>query len=131
MVKIFRQLATSCLVTLFLAAPLFVGAAAGDSNPGPNPGGGGITNQYKLVNPIKVDSIQDLLELILRLVIIIATPLVVLFIILAGFKYVTARGDARQVEDATKALTYAVIGGILIIGATAIATIIKNFVNSF
>lgn len=111
--------------------PLLAGAAP--SNPGPNPNlpTTGITNQYKLNNPIKVDSIQELLNLILKLVIIIATPIVVLFIVFAGFKYVTARGNASQVEEATKALTYAIIGGVLIIGAVAISEIIKNLVNSF
>ncbi len=55
----------------------------------------------------------------------------VIFIILAGFKYVTARGNATQVQEATRALTYAIIGGVLIIGAVAIAEIIKNLVTAF
>ena len=37
----------------------------------------------------------------------------------------------RASISASKALLYAVIGGVLIIGATAIAQIIKNLVNAF
>jgi hypothetical protein len=129
MIKSVKHLVYSLFLAVFLLAPGVSLAAVG--NPGQDPNAGGITNQYKLNNPVKVDSIQGLLEIILRLVIIIATPIVVLFIILAGFKYVTARGDARQVEDATRALTYAIIGGVLIIGAVAIAEIIKNVIDAF
>jgi hypothetical protein len=128
-----------------LVVPIFIYAQGEPSDPVPAPAPAsapatpadtttnapGMVNEYSLNNPIKVDSVQELLNLILRLVIIIATPIVVLFIIFAGFKYVTARGDARQVEEATTALTYSVIGGVLIIGAVAIAEIIKDLVNSF
>jgi hypothetical protein len=123
------------VIVLLLTTPVLVGAAV---QPGPTPddggggnGGGGISGNYTLENPIKVGSIQDLLTILLKIVIILATPIVVLFIILAGFKYVTARGNANQIEDATKALTNAIIGGVLIIGAVAISEIIKNLVNSF
>lgn len=88
-------------------------------------------SMVKLKNPLAVDSIQDLLEALLSIVIIIAVPLIVFFIIYAGFMYVTARGNAEQVKQATNALTYAVIGGVLIIGAMAIVTIVGNLVGSF
>ncbi len=84
-----------------------------------------------LNNPLKVDNIQDFLQAILEIVIIIATPIVIFFIIYAGFLYVTAQGSAEQTQKATRALTYAIIGGVLIIGAVAIGEIIKNLVNAF
>jgi hypothetical protein len=86
---------------------------------------------YSLQNPLKFDSIQDFIIAVLNVIIVLATPIVVIFIILAGFKYVTARGNATDVQEATRALTYAIIGGVLIIGAVAIAEIIKNLVTSF
>lgn len=91
----------------------------------------GAADSEGLKNPIKVSSVQDLLVILLNLVIIIATPIVVLFIILAGFKYVTAQGNPSKIQEATQALTYAIIGGVLIIGAVAISEIIKDLVNSF
>lgn len=92
---------------------------------------GGNNLSYELKNPLAFKSLQDFIVAILNIVIVIATPIVVIFIILAGFKYVTARGNATSVQEATRALTYAIIGGVLIIGAVAIAEIIKNLVTAF
>jgi len=85
----------------------------------------------KLKNPLKVGSIQELLSAILGVVIVIATPIVVFFIIYAGFFYVTARGNTQQVQQATTALTYAIIGGLLILGSFALAEVLKGVVDSF
>ncbi len=84
-----------------------------------------------LINPLKIKSIEGLLTAILNIIIVIAMPIIVFFIIYAGFLYVTAGGKPEQVKQATQALTYAIIGGVLIIGAVAIATIVKNLVGSF
>lgn len=85
----------------------------------------------ELENPLAIGSIQDLLVAILNIVMILMIPVIVFFIIYAGFLYVTARGNAEQVKQATRALTYAVVGGILVVGAFAIAEIIKATVQSF
>ena len=106
------------------------GAPSGTPGENPAPSGRGDLS-YSLQNPLAFDSIQDFIVAILNVIIVLATPIVVIFIILAGFKYVTARGNATQVQEATRALTYAIIGGVLIIGAVAIAEIIKNLVTAF
>ena len=92
---------------------------------------GSSVSTVTLKNPLNVDSITDLLVALLNIVIIIAVPIVVFFIIYAGFLYVTARGNAEQVKKASAALTYSVIGAILIIGAFVIVEIIGNLVDSF
>ena len=97
-------------------------AAVGGSNPG---------SAVELKNPLKMKSAEELLTTILEIVIILATPFIVFFIIYAGFLYVTARGNAEQITQANRALTYAIIGGVIIIGSVAIATIIKNIVLAF
>ncbi len=84
-----------------------------------------------LANPLAIGSIQDLLIAILNIIVILMIPIIVFFIILAGFKYVTARGNATQIEEATRALLYAIIGGVLVLGASAISAIIANTVAEF
>ncbi len=84
-----------------------------------------------LKNPLAVTSLEELLVAILNIIIIIAIPIIVFFIIYSGFLYVTAKGNASQVEQATRSLTYAIVGGVLIIGAVAIAEIVQNLVGSF
>ena len=86
---------------------------------------------YSLTSYLSFSTIEDLLVAILEVLIVIATPIIVLFIIYGGFLYVTAQGNPEQVKTATRTLTYAIIGGILIIGATAAAVIIKNLVAAF
>jgi hypothetical protein len=89
------------------------------------------TMAVELKNPLEVNSITDLLEALLGIVIVLATPVVVFFIIYSGFLYVTARGNAEQVKQANRSLTYAIIGGVIVIGAFAVAEIVKNLVDSF
>lgn len=88
----------------------------------------------RLANPLAgsgITSVNGLLVAILNIVIVLAMPIIVFFIILAGFKYVTARGNATQTEEATRALTYAIIGGVLVLGAVAISAIIGDVVTQF
>ncbi len=104
------------------------------SGPGAAPPGPGVTpvvGGSSLTNPLKVNSIQELLVALLGVVQVIAVPIIVFFIIYAGFLYVTARGNVEQTQKATRALMYAIIGGVIIVGAIAISLIIENLVKSF
>ncbi len=97
-------------------------------------GGSGSATDIQTVtlqNPLVVNSLEDLIVAILNIFITLMIPIIVFFIILAGFKYVTAQGNSGQIEEATTTFTYAVIGGVLILAAVAIAEIIKNTVDSF
>jgi len=89
------------------------------------------TPSNQLRNPLSVNTIGELLEALLGIFLVLATPIIVFFIIYAGFLYVTARGNATQVQEATRALTYAIIGGVLVLGAFAITAMISNLVVSF
>ena len=103
----------------------------GTTGGGINSGPGQVNDPAALQNPLRVSTVNELLVAILNVLIVIAVPIVVIFIILAGFKYVTARGNQNDIQDAHRALTYAVIGAVLIIGALAIAEIISNLVAAF
>lgn len=94
-------------------------------------GGEGAGIAYNIESYLPFNSLEELIVAILRIFITIATPIIVLFIMYAGFKYVTARGNVQQVQEATRALTYAIIGAVLIIGAVAISEIISNTIGAF
>ena len=85
--------------------------------------------QFK--NPISFNSLTELLAAFLNIIIIISTPIVVFFLIFAGFKYVTARGNPTKIQEASHALLYGVIGGVIIVGAVTILLIVKNLVSAF
>ncbi|MCA9354803.1 MAG: hypothetical protein KC877_04760 [Candidatus Kaiserbacteria bacterium] len=85
----------------------------------------------ELTNPLAFASITDFLAAVLQVFIIMATPIVIFFLIYAGFSYVTARGNPAKIELASKSLLYGAIGGVVILGSVAIMTIIKNLVAAF
>lgn len=113
-----------CLPTLFMGLTINH-VRAGDPLEAPE------VRNVTLDNPLRVNSIEELLVAILNIFMVLMIPIIVLFIILAGFKYVTAQGNPGQIEEATATFTYAIIGGVLILAAVAIAEIIRNTVDSF
>jgi hypothetical protein len=82
-------------------------------------------------NPIAFGGIPELLGAVVNVFIVISTPIVVFYLIYAGFMYVTARGDPEQIKQASTALMYGVIGGVVIIGSIAILQIITGTVEKF
>ena len=97
---------------------------------GTQTGVGGGSNSVALQNPIKAESIQALLTAIIDILLVFAIPLIVFFIILAGFKYVTARGNEHTISEAHMSLLYALIGGVLILGARVLIEVISGTVDA-
>lgn len=54
----------------------------------------------------------------------------VIYIILAGFKFVTAQGDETQIGDARRALLYGAIGAAIVLGAWVIVQVIQTTIDS-
>lgn len=116
----------------FSVQTLTVSAAQSPDERDENKSASANIDPVSLQNPLKnITTIEGLLVTILNIIMILMVPIIVFFIIYAGFKYVMAQGNASQVEEATRALTYAIIGGVLILGAVAISQIIKSVVDSF
>ncbi len=118
---------TVCVPVLFLGLGFFASTVSASVEGTPTP----TVEEVTLENPLRVDSLEDLLVAILNIFITLMIPVIVFFIIFAGFKYVTAQGNPGKIEEATTTLTYAIIGGVLILAAVAIAEIIKNTVAAF
>jgi len=90
--------------------------------------------QTALNNPLARSgdfSLQDLLLEIVGILQILIMPFIVVFVIYAGFMYVTARGNPESIKTANRALTYAIIGTLIVLGAAGIGEIVENTVNSF
>jgi hypothetical protein len=83
----------------------------------------------KFPNPIRATSLSGLLRDLMKIVIQLGAIAVVFFLILAGFKFVTARGDTKQIESARSTLTWTVVGGMIVLGAQVIAEAIQGTVN--
>jgi hypothetical protein len=92
-----------------------------------NGGGGSIGLQ----NPLKSPTLMGFLEELLAVIMVFAIPLIVFMIIYAGFMYVTAQGEPGKIKTAHNALLYAVIGGVIILGANVILAVISGTVDAF
>ena len=60
----------------------------------------------------------------LKVLVIVALPIITLFMVVSGFMFVFARGNSSKLEDAKKNFVYVIIGALLILGAWVIATLI-------
>lgn len=83
----------------------------------------------QLENPLTVDTITELFTNLLEALIVLAVPIIVFFIIYAGFQYVTAQGSPDKITNAHRALLYALIGGLLILGAQGLIAIVDQAVT--
>jgi hypothetical protein len=89
-------------------------------------------DSYQLNNPLGgVAELDDLFFEIVNVLLIIAVPIIIFFIIFAGFTYVTAQGNPEKIKLASQSLLYALIGGVIILGSSAMLVIVRNVVNAF
>lgn len=114
---------TSIYVALF-AFGQKVYAATGATN---LDGGG----SQSIINPLKSQSISEFLLKIIDVLLIFALPIIILYIMYAGYLFVTAAGNSEQVSSAKKALLWAVVGGVIVLGAKIIIGVIQGTVTAF
>lgn len=76
-------------------------------------------------NPLAVSSFCDLLKIVLQALLILGLPVAVIFILLAGLKYITAYGNPKAIGKAHENLKWTIIGTAVFLGAWTIAQIIK------
>lgn len=84
-----------------------------------------------LTNPIAFDSLGGFLVALLGIVIQIATPIIILFIVYIGFRFVqeSAAGNAEKMKDLRGYLLWALVGALIVLGARAIASAIEATVG--
>jgi len=99
-------------------------AQSGSSN------GSGGCPPSQLCNPLQSTTITEFLGKIIDILLFFALPIIVFFIIYSGFKFVMARGNESEVSDAKSSLTWAIIGGVIILGAKLIITVIQGTVSA-
>lgn len=78
-------------------------------------------------NPLGFTTFGQLAEIISKAALTIGSVLAVLFIIWAGFLFVTARGNEEQIKQARSTFTWTVIGIAVLFGAYVIATAVVEF----
>lgn len=114
--------------SLFLLLnPLLVFAQDGGMQ---NPGSGGMQNPGSgFQNPLKYRDIYSFLAAVLDVLITIAFPILVLFIVYTGFLFVAAQGNETKLATAKKVLLWTIIGALLVLGAAVLSRAIQGTVK--
>lgn len=127
------------ILVFFLSIPVLVFAQ--EANPPREGGDAGVVREggnaaptfsgsARLENPLdNITTIPGFFRAIIEILLVFAIPFIVFFIIWAGFLYVTARGNPEKIKQAHNALLYALIGGLLILGANLLLDVITNTVE--
>lgn len=82
--------------------------------------------QITLTNPLKVDNLEDFVNLVLSVILKFLIPILAVLFMWTGFKLVMARGNEKALGEAKKDFFNLVIGAVLILGAWTFGTIIMN-----
>ena len=80
----------------------------------------------KLQNPLKANSIQDVIFLAVDIAMYLGMAFAILSIIFVGFKFVAAQGNEEKLKEAKSWLLWIVIGLAVLISARVMVDIIRN-----
>ncbi len=81
-------------------------------------------------NPLKSETILDLLTALLNVIVQVGIPLIALAIVYSGFLFVKAQGNESELSEAKKTLYWTVIGAAIVLGALVISNVIQATVVS-
>ncbi|TRZ79858.1 hypothetical protein D4R86_05255 [bacterium] len=78
-------------------------------------------------NPAKAQAIQEIIDNILNFIVIIAIPIAVTFLIIAGLKFFSAQGNELKIKSAKKTILWTIVGTVILIGTKVISATITKF----
>ena len=115
------------VISFLVAFPVVV---FGGNHDGDNPDPPAGENPELLINPIEANDLTTFLRDVLEAIVTLLIPIVVVFIVIAGFRFVMAQGNEEKLKKAKKNLLYVLIGAAIVIGASIILLIIESTVTS-
>ncbi len=116
MTQKYKSMLVAGFVMMVLVSVGIVSAAPGD-------GSAGVTN------PIKANTIQDLIFQLADIVLTIAVPVSAILLIYSGFLFVMARGNESEVTKAKETFLWTVVGIAVLFGARFLSEIVRGTIN--
>lgn len=84
----------------------------------------------RIQNPLSgTNSIFGLVERVLEFIVKVGTVVVVFAVIWTGFLFIKAQGAPEKLKEAKNAFLWTVIGGVILIGAQVLSTVICTTTN--
>lgn len=83
-------------------------------------------------NPLgnRFTSIADVFALLINVIIGVGIALTIVYLVLGGIQYITSRGDTKAADEARGALTNAVIGFVVVLGAITVRIVVGNILGA-
>ena len=94
-----------------------------------NPAGGQLSDTFLGTNATGT-GISGIITTIITIALTLAGLIAILFLIIGGFRYVTAGGNEEQAESAKKTILNSIIGIIVIILAFVILAVVENAITT-
>lgn len=88
--------------------------------------------QQGLRNPLEgggISTIPQFISSALKVMVMVALPIITLFFVYSGFLFVLAQGNQEQLSKAKTNFVYVVIGAILILGAWVFASLLGGTIS--
>lgn len=85
---------------------------------------------FKFANPIEANDFGTVVIAIADLMMKVGIPAAAIFLVYAGFLFVTARGNEQQLATAKQVFIWTVVGTAIIVGAKYIASAVVNFARN-
>ena len=109
--KLSNKIIFSALL-LFLLMPLFIQA------------------DVKFENPIEKESIQELIDAIVKFIWNLALIIAPLMIMIGAFYLITAAGDPEKINTGKKIITWTIVGIAIVLLSTGAMSIIKEILSA-
>ncbi|HDO23844.1 MAG TPA: hypothetical protein ENG99_01355 [bacterium] len=91
--------------------------------------GMGECTEGQLCNPLKVNTVTELIKAIANIIFKIGFIVSAIFIILSGLKFITARGNPDELKKAKSMFMWTILGTAILLGAVVIADVIQTTVQ--
>jgi ABC-type cobalt transport system substrate-binding protein len=124
------------IVSMILVSVFFVHSSlnaqqvTGTNNSGGEVVGTNSSHIFSIKNPLKADSIYDLVQTFVEIFSLIAIIGAVLALIWVGFQFILARGNVSKMSELKDKLIWIVVGVAIIIGARLLINIVINTLSS-
>ena len=86
-------------------------------------------HENEICNPLGVNTFIELLEKILKWIVIVSAPVAAIMIIVGGIKYMSSGGKQDKLEEAKKTITWALVGYAIILLSWSIVLVIQDFLG--
>ena len=115
MKRVLQMCAVYLVTSAVLVVPYFVAEA----------------QQAVINNPLKdIHSIPQFIMRVVDVVLMVATPLIAVFLMYAGFLFVSAKGNEQQITKAKSVFLWSCIGAAVILGAKIFSYAIQGTIDS-